>query len=145
MNELEKKFRLDLDEKAQLFSTIRDSDHVRHGALWAFQWFSHIIAVNRNFHKTQIPTVNGIIDELASIAEAPLVVGSRYDIPPDSGDNAGFSDNYLIDLNGHRTDFGIGHYDHTYDRWIIHDDDQRTAFDPDHMTWQRLPLAKYDK
>lgn len=86
-----------------------------------------------------------LIDELAGIAEAPLVVGSRYDIPPDSGDNAGFSDNYLIDLNGHRTDFGIGHYDHTYDRWIIHDDDQRTAFDPDHMTWQRLPLAKYDK
>lgn len=85
-----------------------------------------------------------LIDELAGIAEAPLVVNTIKDIPPDSGDNEGYSDNYLIDLDGYRKNFAIGHYDLDDRKWIIHDDDQRTAFEPDHMTWQRLPLAKYD-
>lgn len=85
-----------------------------------------------------------LIDELAGIAEAPLVVNTIKDIPADrdSDDN---SENYLIDLNGFRTDFSIGHYDHYNKRWIIHDDGKRTMFEPEHMTWQRLPLAKYDK
>lgn len=84
-----------------------------------------------------------IIDELAGIAEAPQEVNGIKDIPPDSGDNEGYSDSYLIDLNGWRKDFAIGHYDHDNKRWIIHDD-KRTMLELDHMTWQRLPLAKYD-
>lgn len=87
----------------------------------------------------------GLIQELGGIAEAPLVVGTITDIPEDSGDNEGYSDNFLIDLNGWRKDFAIGHYDHDNGRWIIHDDDKRSLFEPDHMTWQRLPLAKYDE
>lgn len=40
MNELEKKFRLDLDEKAQSFLDDQNAIYFRNGANWAFQWFS---------------------------------------------------------------------------------------------------------
>lgn len=83
-----------------------------------------------------------IIDELAGIAEALPVVNGIDDIPPGNGD--GFSDDYLIDLDGYRTLYAIGFFDHANARWIIHDADKRTLFELEHMTWQRLPLAKYD-
>lgn len=85
-----------------------------------------------------------IIDELAGIAEAPLVVGTHTDIPPDSGAEEGYSDDYLIDVDGYRKHFTIGFYDHDDKRWILHDDDLRSSFVLEHMTWQRLPLTKYD-
>lgn len=81
-----------------------------------------------------------IIVELVGMAEALPVVNGIDDIPHDN--SVGLSDDYLIDLNGRNEDFAIGFYDHANARWIIHDDDKRV--DPDHMTWQRLPLARYN-
>lgn len=96
-----------------------------------------------NASRSKSNTLIGIIDELADIAESKLVVNTIADIPADR-DEDGYSDNRLIDLNGHRIEFAIGYYDHKNSRWIICDDDKRSLFEPEHMTYQRLPLAKYD-
>lgn len=92
--------------------------------------------------RTKFTLLVGIIDELAGIADAGQVLNTPDNIPPDIGE--GHSDDYLIDLNGWRRDFAIGHYDHVNGRWIIHDDDARALFEPEHMVYRRLPLAKYD-
>lgn len=95
-------------------------------------------------NKQEWSMFNNMLEELAGMAEALPVVGSINDIPEDK-DEDGYSDNRLIDLNGWSEDFAIGHYDHNNARWIIHDDDKRSLFEPEHMTYRRLPLKKYNE
>lgn len=87
----------------------------------------------------------GIIDELAGIAEASTVYYGATDTPPSIGENEGYSDDVLIDIDGYRKHFSIGYYDYDNKRWFIRDEESRPDLDLEHMSWTYLPLAKYDK
>lgn len=95
-------------------------------------------------------TLIGIIDELAGIAESLDATWHDHEAVPEEviheGERQGYSDDVLIDLDGHRKDYAIGWYDFDTKEWAL-DSEKFTQDDIDHehMSWRRLPLAKYDK
>lgn len=63
------------------------------------------------------------------------------ELPEQPDHKEGYSDDLLIDIDGWRKNFTVGHYDFDEKRWYIHNPDltiESTAM------WQYLPLAKYE-
>jgi hypothetical protein len=63
--------------------------------------------------------------------------------PPPKEEGEDYSVDVLVDLNGNREHFIIGHYDYQEKKWYFHGDD--SVLELEHMRWMYLPLAKYDK
>lgn len=86
--------------------------------------------------------IQDMVDELAGIAEAPQVAYGADEPPADTGE--GYSDDVLIDYDGHRKHFTVGWYDHDEKRWMFREEDT-SLLELEHMKWTYLNLAKYDK
>lgn len=63
---------------------------------------------------------------------------------PERYPNKKISDCVLIDLEGNRTEFIIGHYDFPNENWTETATGDNILVD-ENMRWMYLPLAKYDK